>query len=143
MHLPEPADTAAPACMSTSYSLSSMAMIPGKGNGPQRLPSHSWWSSGDTIPNAASVVLRSGTVSPESTRKIHRPLRPAHPFLLLDRDWLERELAARDLAVFWTVAGEKLLLGGTDTYTHNHPGRLVLSGYAYMQDSEVRSEQRA
>jgi hypothetical protein len=63
--------------------------------------------------------------------------------LLLDRDWLERELAARDLAVFWTVAGEKLLLGGTDTYTHNHPGRLVLSGYAYMQDSEVRSEQRA
>ena len=51
-----------------------------------------------------------------------------------------RSMATNGLTVFWVVVGEKMLIGGKDTYTGKYPGRLIISGFALLDDDGILVE---
>jgi hypothetical protein len=67
-------------------------------------------------------------------------LEPGPSVLLFRKDRFVNVLEKNKLAVFWVIVGEKLIVGGSGDPTCDYEGRLLISGFALLDDDKITLE---
>jgi len=65
---------------------------------------------------------------------------PGPSVLLFRKDRFVDVLEKNELAVFWVVVGEKLMVGGNTALAHDYEGRLMISGFAVLDGGDIALE---